>query len=285
MAPAESEIIRWRVFLIVARAWLALIIALALLTLLLVNIVSVTKLSSAYAWLAGCIIFLHHAKCIIAERIGLSRYSRNIPEKIMAEFRYVKEKSGISYSIPIYMKPDSVARAAIYGFGIPYISAVTVSTGICNITPHEWRGVFAHEFAHIKIMNSYGILSLTLLIKLLSIYCGIFWVTEILEFYDDYALATVCAIIFLYYINPLLLAVLNYGISFPINRRFEYAADAFGAYILGSADHVIDVLKIFKKINHGGGAENSPGFIPAEITHPSLDKRISALEKLKTKPS
>lgn len=280
--PKELGIIRWRVFKSVVGAWLMLVFNASFLIVVSVNIITGIGFPHAYAWFIWCFILLYCIALGIDEQFKLSGYPQDIPAEIMAEFKHVKEKSRIRFSIPLYLKPDSILQAGVEGLGIQSFTAMTISPALCAAMPRQsqWQGIFAHELAHIKTQQILGTSVLLSIMKFLSIFCVILLIITVWKIYSNVFLCIPFILAF-YYIEPIIFGILNHYIYFPVVRQFEYAADALGAYILGSADCVIDVLNFLYEKNNWDGAQNSPIFIPVETTHPALDKRIAALERLR----
>jgi heat shock protein HtpX len=186
----------------------------------------------------------------------------------------------------LYMIPASQPNAFATGRG-PKHSAVAVTQGITQLlSESELRGVIAHELAHIRNRD--------VLIQTVAAAIGgaITWLGYALLFMggdDDSPLGLVGALAMVL-LAPIAASIIQLAIS----RQREYAADATGARISGSANALADALERLE-----AGAKAMPmqvnqaaeplyivkpfsggGMAALFSTHPPIEERVRRLRAL-----
>lgn len=167
---------------------------------------------------------------------------------------------------------------------------VAVSTDImAQMTREELRAVLGHEMSHVA---NGDMVTMTLLQGILNA-CVIF-LSRVVAYLADNALSngkerrrgTGGMYYLVYYAMQMLLGVAASLVVYWYSRRREYAADAGSASLLGSPSPMIAALRRLGNLQ--------PGILPDSIkamgisgkhasifaTHPSLEDRIEALERL-----
>lgn len=167
---------------------------------------------------------------------------------------------------------------------------VAVSTDImAQMTREELRAVLGHEMSHVA---NGDMVTMTLLQGVLNA-CVIF-LSRVVAYLADNALSNgkerrrgAGGMYYLvYYAMQMLLGVAASLVVYWYSRRREYAADAGSANLLGSPSSMIAALRRLGNLQ--------PGILPDSIkamgitgkhaslfaTHPSLEDRIAALERL-----
>jgi heat shock protein HtpX len=185
----------------------------------------------------------------------------------------------------LYMIPQDQPNAFATGRS-PKHSAVAVTRGITQLlSESELRGVIAHELAHIKNRD---ILTTTIAAAIggAITYLGymLLWMGD-----DDSPLGLVGALAMVF-LAPIAAMIIQLAIS----RQREYAADATGARISGSANALADALERLE-----AGARAMPmqvnqaaeplyivkpfsggGMAALFSTHPPIEERVRRLREL-----
>ena len=185
----------------------------------------------------------------------------------------------------LYMIPQDQPNAFATGRS-PKHSAVAVTRGITQLlSESELRGVIAHELAHIKNRDILTT-SVAAAIGGAITYLGYM----LLWFGDDESPLGLVGALAMVFLAPIAAMLIQLGIS----RQREYAADATGARISGSANALADALErlqegaraIPMKVNQAaeplyivkpfaGG-----GLAALFSTHPPIEERVRRLREL-----
>ena len=171
-------------------------------------------------------------------------------------------------------------------------SVVAVTTGLLNkLNDQEVTAVLAHELSHVKHRDMFVITFASFVVSILS-YIVYFGLSMIMRGNDrDNFGATMAAwFISMIFSNTIGLIIIN-----TVSRYREFGADRGAAYATGNPDWLISALKkISKTPVSSQSAQNlesakalciSPtmkGALELFSTHPSIEKRIAALEKIKS---
>ncbi|MEM4336718.1 MAG: M48 family metalloprotease [Candidatus Woesearchaeota archaeon] len=203
------------------------------------------------------------------------------------------EGLAIAAGIPkpkVYVINDDAINAFAAGRN-PENSVVAVTTGaIKKLNRAELEGVIAHEISHIK---NYDVRFMTLVVVLIGIVALLsdFFIRSLWfgagnreERGNVGAIFLVVGII-LAIISPILAQLIRLAIS----RKREYLADADGALLTRYPKGLADALRKIKKehlpVKRATPSTASLYFsnpLKSELfsTHPDIDKRIAALEKM-----
>jgi heat shock protein HtpX len=186
----------------------------------------------------------------------------------------------------LYMIPQDQPNAFATGRS-PKHSAVAVTRGITKLLSEtELRGVIAHELAHIKNRD---ILTTSIAAAIGGAITYLGYMLLFMGGDDDSPLGLVGALAMVL-LAPIAATIIQLGIS----RQREYAADATGARISGSANALADALERLHagaqampmKVNqaaeplyivkpfHGGG------MAALFSTHPPIEERVRRLREL-----
>ncbi len=167
-------------------------------------------------------------------------------------------------------------------------SMVAVSTGLLsNLQEQEVRAVLAHEMGHVYNGDMFATTVLAGLMNTFVYYIAM-WVRRFFAERDQVALGFGLSIV-LQIIVSILASVLICWFS----RQREYGADAFSAKVYGkdsmiSALRAIDQWVTRSQVEYSGQdalatmkiSGNSSGFMHFFATHPPIEARIDALERL-----
>jgi len=183
-------------------------------------------------------------------------------------------------------EPNAFATGAFKNHAL-----VAVSTGIMqSMTKEELRAVLGHEMSHVA---NGDMVTMTLVQGVLNA-CVIF-LSRIVAFFASRAMSGdrddrrgSSGIYYLvYYVMQIALGILASIIAMWYSRRREYAADAGSANLLGSPSSMIAALRRLGNLQPGvlPGSLAALGAVGARktsllATHPSLESRIEALERL-----
>jgi len=185
----------------------------------------------------------------------------------------------------LYMVPQSQPNAFATGRS-PKHSAVAVTQGITQLlSESELRGVIAHELAHIKNRD---ILTTSIAAAVGGAITYLAYM--LLWFGDDESPLGLIGSLAMVLLAPIAATLIQLGIS----RQREYAADATGARISGSANALADALERLQ-----AGAQAIPmqvnqaaeplyivkpfsggGFASLFSTHPPIEERVRRLREL-----
>jgi heat shock protein HtpX len=185
----------------------------------------------------------------------------------------------------LYMIPQDQPNAFATGRS-PKHSAVAVTRGITKLlSESELRGVLAHELAHVKNRD---ILTTSIAA---AIGGAITYLGYMLLFFgdDDSPLGLVGALAMVF-LAPIAATIIQLGIS----RQREYAADATGARISGSANALADALERLQagaqampmKVNQAAEPLyivkpfSGGGMAALFSTHPPIEERVRRLREL-----
>lgn len=197
----------------------------------------------------------------------------------------------------IYLIPSDGMNAISFGWGLPLLSAVGATEGLVrNLNQEELEAVMAHEIGH--VLNKDILISSAMAVTTMMM-ATTGWLLLRLGPYGGggrssrskgsgalVILIIVGVGLVMYVFGRLFGLVLQAFVS----RQREYAADATSAKIMGSSRPLISALqKVVGYPDIGSRAVGAAaGFLctadpePSDVmaTHPSLDRRIEALERL-----
>lgn len=222
-----------------------------------------------------------HAKTITGTEGNTERWLVETVEQLARQANIDKPEVAIYEG-----SPNAFATGAFKNHAL-----VAVSTGIIrSMTPEELRAVLGHEMSHVA---NGDMVTMTLLQGVLNA-CVIFLSRLVASFASSAMQGDrrerrggSGAIYYLvYYILQLTLGVLASLVAMWFSRHREYAADAGSARLLGSPSGMIAALRRLQHLE--------PGILPGSLasfgafgksaslfaTHPSLDDRIAALQRL-----
>jgi heat shock protein HtpX len=172
-------------------------------------------------------------------------------------------------------------------------SLVAVTTGLMNrLDDKEIEAVLAHELSHIKHRDIFVITFASFVVSVLSY--AIYIVLAMVMRGDDRE-GGFGASMFAWIISMILSNTIGLILINTVSRYREYGADRGAAYALGSPDNMISALKKISGARYSGDAARglesakalcisptSAGFMELFSTHPPIEKRIAALEKIKS---
>ena len=173
---------------------------------------------------------------------------------------------------------------------------VAVSSGLIRqMNLRQIEGVLAHEVSHI---SNGDMVTMTLLQGTLNTFVIFFSrvlgfaVDQLLRRGEDDRRGVGMGYYLSYFFCEIILGILASMIVMAYSRRREFKADAMGARLEGK-DAMISALQRLKQITEGGGViddrspaisafkiNNPSGILRLFASHPPLDERIAALERL-----
>ena len=176
----------------------------------------------------------------------------------------------------------------------PQHAAVTVTTGLLQIMNRtEVEGVLAHEMSHIKNFDVRLLLVVTTMIGLAAIIASVYWNGAFrIRSRDSRAMLVVFAVGIIF---TLIAFVVGPLMQLALSRQRESLADASGVDLTRNPAGLISALKKIaqnekppQKFNHAVAAmfidnpnEHHGGFFNHLFdTHPPIEERIAALEKI-----
>lgn len=170
-------------------------------------------------------------------------------------------------------------------------SLVAVSTGIMrSMTKNELRAVLGHEISHV---SNGDMVTMTLVQGVLN--AVVIFMSRVLAFFLDRAVSGKDSRRFgygplgaiSYYILQFVLGIIASIVVCSYSRHREFAADSGSANLLGSPQDMIAALRRLGNLTPGVLPDSLKAFgISGEkfrnlfSTHPSLEKRIEALQNL-----
>ena len=171
-------------------------------------------------------------------------------------------------------------------------SVVAVTTGIMNrLSDAELQAVLAHEMTHVKNRDMLVVVFASFLVSLLSII--IYFVVNMAMRSDDRN--NFVAFLVAQMISGLFSMTIGLVIINTVSRYREYGADRGAALVTGKPDNLISALrkisgsKVSSESKQGLDSAKalciSPlggGFMELFMTHPTMEHRIAALEKIKS---
>jgi heat shock protein HtpX len=199
----------------------------------------------------------------------------------------------------VYLIPTRDMNAISFGWGLPGFSAVGATEGLLNgLNQNELEAVMAHEIGHIinkDILISMVLAAVTMFIATTGwlIWRLGPWAGESKSSSNDNNSGGIGALVIALAIGGVMYGfgrLLGYVIQVFVSRQREYAADATSARIMGTGQPLKSALiKVVR--NAGLGSEKAGmafGFMctadpePGDAldTHPSLEKRLRALDQL-----
>lgn len=167
-------------------------------------------------------------------------------------------------------------------------SMVAVSTGLLsNLQEQEVRAVLAHEMGHVYNGDMFATTVLAGLMNTFVYYIAM-WVRRFFAERDQVALGFGLSIVI-----QIVVSILASVLICWFSRQREYGADAFSAKVYGkdsmiSALRAIDRWVTRSQVEYSGQdalatmkiSGNSSGFMRLFATHPPMEARIDALERL-----
>ena len=167
-------------------------------------------------------------------------------------------------------------------------SMVAVSTGLLeNLKEDEVKAVLAHEMGHVYNGDMFATTVLAGLMNTFVYYIAM-WVRRFFEERDQAALGFGLSLVLQIIVSILASVVISW-----FSRRREFGADAFAAKVYGK-DSMISALRAIDRWVNRAQFEystqdalatmkisgNTSGFMSLFSTHPPLEVRIAALERL-----
>ena len=167
-------------------------------------------------------------------------------------------------------------------------SMVAVSTGLLeNLKEDEVKAVLAHEMGHVYNGDMFATTVLAGLMNTFVYYIAM-WVRRFFEERDQAALGFGLSLVLQIIVSILASVVISW-----FSRRREFGADAFAAKVYGK-DSMIGALRAIDRWVNRAQFEystqdalatmkisgNTSGFMSLFSTHPPLEVRIAALERL-----
>ena len=215
--------------------------------------------------------------------------ARPLPEEEAPRLHQMVRELAHSAGIPmprLFLIPASQPNAFATGRS-PKHSAVAVTEGITQLLSEtELRGVIAHELAHIRNRD---ILITTVAAAIVG---AITWLGYALLFMggDDDSPVGLVGSLALVLLAPIAASIIQLAIS----RQREYAADATGARIAGSANALADALERLEAGAKAMPMQVTPAAEPLFIvrpfsgggmkslfsTHPPIEERVRRLRAL-----
>jgi heat shock protein HtpX len=193
----------------------------------------------------------------------------------------------------VYVMDDPSPNAFATGRD-PNHSAVTVTTGLLQMmNREELEGVLAHEMSHIKNLDVRLLLVVTTMIGLAALIASMYWSGAFrFRSRDDRAVIVVFAIGIIFTVIAFLVGPL---MQLALSRQRESLADVSGVELTRNPVGLISALKKIasndkppEKFNHAVAAmmidnptEHHGSFFNHLFdTHPPIEERIAALEKI-----
>ena len=193
----------------------------------------------------------------------------------------------------VYVMDDPSPNAFATGRD-PNHAAVTVTTGLLQMmNREELEGVLAHEMSHIKNFDVRLLLVVTTMIGLAALIASIYWNGAFrIRSRDDRAVLVVFAIGIIFTLIAFLVGPL---MQLALSRQRESLADVSGVELTRNPVGLISALKKIaqndkapEKFNHAVAAmmidnpnEHHGSFFNHLFdTHPPIEERIAALEKI-----
>lgn len=206
----------------------------------------------------------------------LMRASKPAPEEygnFIAAVENICKKKKMWLRPRIYILQLGVPNAMAYGWGILGQSAIGITPEIYELlTKEELEGVIAHEIAHVRCKD-------VGLHTFISILIGGTDKLKDMFLKGKTALGRgPFAFIFggmLWFVSKVVFAFLKSAIS----QERELAADALGSSYVGTPDPLISALKKLAASRPKNG--NGSIFKDLMISHPTMEERISSLQRLK----
>jgi heat shock protein HtpX len=193
----------------------------------------------------------------------------------------------------VYVMDDPSPNAFATGRD-PNHAAVTVTTGLLQMmNREELEGVLAHELSHIKNLDVRLLLIVTTMIGLAALIASMYWSGAFrFRSRDDRAVIVVFAIGIIFTVIAFLVGPL---MQLALSRQRESLADVSGVELTRNPVGLINALKKIasndkppEKFNHAVAAmmidnptEHHGSFFNHLFdTHPPIEERIAALEKV-----
>jgi heat shock protein HtpX len=176
----------------------------------------------------------------------------------------------------------------------PQHAAVTVTTGLLQVmNREELEGVLAHEMSHVKNFDVRLLLVVTTMIGLAGIIASVYWNGAFrIRSRDDRAVLVVFAIGIIFTVIAVIVGPI---MQMALSRQRESLADVSGVELTRNPAGLISALKKIaqnekpmEKFNHAVAAmcidnptEHHGSFFNHLFdTHPPIEERIAALEKI-----
>jgi heat shock protein HtpX len=172
-------------------------------------------------------------------------------------------------------------------------SVVAVTTGLLNrLNDKEIEAVLAHELSHVKHRDMFVVTFASFVVSVLSyiVYFAFAMILRGDNDRDSFGASMLAWFVSIIFSNTIGLIIIN-----TVSRYREYGADRGAAYATGAPDNLISALRKISgtKVSSDSarGLESakalciSPtaaGVLELFSTHPPIEKRIAALEKIKS---
>ena len=240
--------------------------------------------------MAGSLISLFLSKTIAKWSVGARTITGEEGESerwLVDTVRSLAERANVKMpEVAIY---EGEANAFATG-AFKNSALVAVSTKIMEqMTREELRAVLGHEMSHV---SNGDMVTMTLLQGVLNA-CVLFF-SRVAAFFASRALSDNRrggrGIYYLvYYVMQITLGIAASIVAMWYSRRREYAADAGSANLLGSPSSMIAALRRLGNLQPGvlpdslaafGAVSGKKSIMSLFATHPALEDRIAALERL-----
>ncbi len=218
-------------------------------------------------------------------------------EKKYVELHRIVENLSITAGLPkprVYIIPEQAPNAFATGRNAKH-AAVAVTLGLLEVLDRsELEGVIAHELAHIGNKDILLQSMVAILVGFLAILSDIFTRSMIFGGRDDNKGGNVLAIVGVIFL--ILSPIIAKLIQLAISRKREYLADATGALITRYPEGLASALKKISSYNmplktasnatahmyisNPFGGKMQRGISNMFMTHPPVEKRISALNEM-----
>ncbi|WP_428387208.1 M48 family metalloprotease [Mucisphaera sp.] len=225
-----------------------------------------------------------------SDKIAISAMRGQPAEKHAPELITMVERLARNANLPmpkVYICPQEAPNAFATGRN-PKNAAVAVTHGALQLLSFdELEGVIAHELAHIKNRD-------TLISTIAAVIAGTLNAAQWLLIFGGNRQGVHPIMVLLMIVGAPIAAAL---IQMAISRSREFIADADAAHIAGTPNGLIGALRKLdgyaKRVPLQGASETQShmfivqplsggGFSSLFSTHPATEKRIQALEQLRT---
>lgn len=265
--------------------FLLFFLAIGVLVYLKVNIIFIALLSGGFLF----------AQYFFSDKLVLwSTGAQVVNENEAPQLHMIVEKLCSKMGLPkprIAIVQSDMPNAFATGRG-PKNAVVAVTTGILQrLNEKELEGVLAHELTHVKNRDMFVVTFASFVVSLLSfiIYIAL---SSVMSRDNDrgYGASMGAWFVSMILSNTIGLLLIN-----TVSRYREYGADRGAAYATGNPDGLISALKKISGARYDGSQamklDSAKALCISSIsrssllelfsTHPSLDKRIANLEKVR----
>ncbi|MBI5863254.1 MAG: zinc metalloprotease HtpX [Planctomycetes bacterium] len=243
-----------------------------------------------FGGVANVLAYFYSDKIAIAAHGGQPISRADAPE-LYDTVERLAERAGLPMP-RLYVCPQAAPNAFATGRN-PRNAAVAVSAGMLRSFPmREVAGVVAHELAHIKHRDVLISTIAAVMAGVISYAAHMFWwfgAGSRGSRDGGNPLGAIGAILMIV-LAPLAALLIQTAIS----RQREYAADSYGAELVGNPDNLADALERLSYAHENIRTDTPPafhslyiaqplsgqGFASLFSTHPPIEKRIAALRRM-----